>query len=365
MHNPDTPQGYARSLSYKKGYCMEIFKLAKASEFYNISTKNLTPILQSKLIPHIKKVSNANRISYYIPKMFVDYAQKVLGFEKIEEATGALQDFHNKNGTQIITVSNLKGGVGKTSVASNFAYTLAVLNKRVLLVDMDSQANTSRYFANRYFTGESIKNIFDTLMRKEKINNEFVHKYIHKLEFENASLDLLPSELALGRVVEFSRAVFTMPHKKLNDILKHVKDDYDFIIIDTPPSTGLSLHMAIYASDMMSIVTDAEDFSVNGLKELASEIEEIEEETDRSIRVDSVFINKVRNSKIHEVYIEAIAKLAIEQNIENVFTIADSTRIKEAQNLHLPMLEYKRELDKNLLMNTSIMEYAIEKALEG
>ena len=65
---------------------MEIFKLAKASEFYNISTKNLAPILQSKLIPHIKKVSNANRISYYIPKMFVDYAQKVLGFEKIEEA---------------------------------------------------------------------------------------------------------------------------------------------------------------------------------------------------------------------------------------------------------------------------------------
>lgn len=165
--------------------------------------------------------------------------------------------------------------------------------------------------------------------------------------------------------MEFSRAVFTMPHKKLNDILKYVKDDYDFIVIDTPPSTGLSLHMAIYASDIMSIVTDAEDFSVNGLKELASEIEEIEEETDRSITVDSIFINKVKNSKIHEVYIEAIAKLAIEQNIDNVFTISDSTRIKEAQNLHIPMLEYKSELDKGLVMSSSVMEYAIEKALEG
>ena len=344
---------------------MEIFRLAKAGEFYNISTKNLIPILQSRLIPHIKKVSASNRSSYYIPNMFVDYAKKVLDFQKIEHIKGEHKDFHNKNGTKIITISNLKGGVGKTSVASNFAYTLALLNKRVLLVDMDSQANTSRYFANRYFTGESIKNIFDTLMRKEKINSDFVHQYIHKLEFENASLDLLPSELALGRVVEFSRAVFTMPHKKLNDILKHVKDEYDFIIIDTPPSTGLSLHMAIYASDMMSIVTDAEDFSVNGLKELASEIEEIEEETDRAITVDSIFINKVKNSKIHEVYIEAIAKLAIEQNIENVFTISDSTRVKEAQNLHLPMLEYKSELDKNLGISTSIIEYALEKALEG
>ena len=297
--------------------------------------------------------------------MFVDYAKKVLNFKEISEVKGKLEDFHNKNGTKIITISNLKGGVGKTSVASNFAYTLALLNKRVLLVDMDSQANTSRYFANRYFTGESIKNIFDTLMRKEKIDSDFVHQYIHRLEFENAGLDLLPSELALGRVVEFSRAVFTMPHKKLNDILKHVKDDYDFIIIDTPPSTGLSLHMAIYASDMMSIVTDAEDFSVNGLKELASEIQEIEEETERAITVDSIFINKVKNSKIHEVYIEAIAKLAIEQEITNVFTIPDSTRVKEAQNLHLPMLEYKSELDKNLSMSASIIEYAIEKALEG
>ena len=344
---------------------MEIFRLAKASEHYNISTKNLNELLTTKLIPHIKKVSASNRSSFYISSTFIDYAKAVLKFETLEKISGHVEDFYNKNGTKIITFSNLKGGVGKTSVASNFAYTLAVLNKRVLLVDMDSQANTSRYFANKYFTGNSIKNIFDTLMRKEKIDNEFVHQYIQTIEFDNAKIDLLPSELALGRVVEFSRAVFTMPHKKLNDILKHVKDDYDFIVIDTPPSTGLSLHMAIYASDLMSIVTDAEDFSVNGLKELSSEIEEIEEETDRSITVDSIFINKVKNSKIHEVYIEAIAKLAVEQDIENVFTISDSIRVKEAQNLHVPMLEYKSELDKGLMMSSSIMEYAIEKALQG
>jgi Mrp family chromosome partitioning ATPase len=225
---------------------MQIFRLSKASDVYNISQKNLTQLFENRLIPHIKKNSSSNRSNYYLPSSFVEYSKKVLNFAGLNDINSEIKDYYNKNGTKVITFSNLKGGVGKTSVASNFAYTMAVLNKRVLLVDMDSQANTSRYFANQYFTGNSIKNIFDTLMRKETIDKEFVHKYIKTLEFENAKLDLLPSELALGRVVEFSRAVFTMPHKKLNDILKHVKDDYDFIVIDTPPSTGLSLHMAIY-----------------------------------------------------------------------------------------------------------------------
>ncbi len=344
---------------------MKLFTLARASEIHNISIENLTQLLEQKLVPHIQKRAISAKVNYYIPSAFIDYAKKILNTNDLKNQTLKIENFYNKNGTKIITFSNLKGGVGKTSIASNFAYTLALLNKRVLLVDMDSQANTSRYFANQYFTSNSIKNIFDSLMRKEKIDKELIHKYIKKIKFENASLDLLPSELALGRVVEFSRAVFTMPHKKLNDILKYIKDDYDFIIIDTPPSTGLSLHMAIYASDIMSIVTDAEDFSVNGLKELSSEIEEIEEETDRSITVDSIFINKVKNSKLHEIYIEAIAKLAIERNINNVFTISDGMRVKEAQSLHIPMLEYKSELDKGLVLSSSIIEYAIEKALEG
>ncbi len=94
-----------------------------------------------------------------------------------------------------------------------------------------------------------------------------------------------------------------MPHKKLNDIFKLIKDDYDFVIINTPPSTGLSLHMALFASDMMNIVTD-----------------------------------KVKKSNIHSVYIEAIANLAVTENI-----VKDSTFLKESQSLHIPLIEYKNE----------------------
>lgn len=349
---------------------MTIHRLAEAASRLHLTPSTLKSLLSKRTIPAIIRSTpsaKSTHTSYYIPEVFIDYAQDALGlkerfdFTRLDPEKSYHEAFANRNGTQVISFSNLKGGVGKTSIAANFAYTLALLNKRVLLVDMDSQANSSRYLANRYFSGESIKDLFNAIIHKKRVDAEHVKSYIKTISFDNASLDLLPSELALGRVVEFSRAVFTMPHKKLNDILKPVKADYDFIIIDTPPTTGLSLHMSIFASDKVSIVTDAEDFSVNGLNELSAEIQEIEDETEHAVEVDSFFINKVKKSNIHQVYIEAIAALAIEQKVQHVYTISDSVRFKEAQNLHIPLLEYKNELEKKLVLSESLIEYALEK----
>ncbi len=349
---------------------MEVLKLNDTAKLLHLSSEETKDILDKHIIPNIKKASKS-RDTYHVPKLLIDYALKILSlnkakeFKKLHIDDTTLNTYKNKNGVKTISFSNLKGGVGKTSIAANFAYNMALLNKRVLLVDMDSQANSSRYFANQYFTGRSIKSLFDKMTRKEQMDADTVKEFIIPIEFCNAKLDLLPSELSLGRIVEFSRSVFTMPHKKLNDILKLIKDDYDFIVIDTPPSTGLSLHMSLFASDYVSIVTDAEDFSVNGLSELNMEIKEIVDETDHIVSVDSIFINKVKKSNIHGVYIEAIANLALSEGIENVFTVKDSTRFKESQNLHIPLVEYKKELEKKLVIADSILSYAVEKAMEA
>lgn len=349
---------------------MEVLKLNNTATQLHLSSETTKALLDENIIPNLKK-SSTSRVTYHVPQLLIDYAVEKLGlskakeFKKFQWDKKTIEAFKNRNGVKVISFSNLKGGVGKTSIAANFAYNMALLNKRVLLVDMDSQANTSRYFANRYFTGSSIKNLFDKMSRKEEITAEDVSSFIVPVTFENSTLDLLPSELSLGRIVEFSRSVFTMPHKKLNDILKLIKDHYDFIVIDTPPSTGLSLHMALFASDFVSIVTDAEDFSVNGLNELNLEIKEIVDETDHVVKVDSIFINKVKKSNIHSVYIEAIANLAVSEGIENVFVVKDSTRFKESQNLHIPLIEYKKELEKKLVITDSILSYAVEKALEA
>jgi chromosome partitioning protein len=349
---------------------MEVLKLNDTAKLLHLNSDQTKELLDKKIIPNIKK-SSSSRDTYHVPQLLIDYAlnrlsmNKAKEFKKFQVDDSTLDAYKNKNGVKVISFSNLKGGVGKTSIAANFAYNMALLNKRVLLVDMDSQANSSRYFANRYFTGNSIKSLFDKMTRKEQMSADTIKEYIVPIEFCNGTLDLLPSELSLGRIVEFSRSVFTMPHKKLNDILKLVKDDYDFIIIDTPPSTGLSLHMALFASDYVSIVTDAEDFSVNGLSELNLEIKEIVDETDHIVSVDSIFINKVKKSNIHGVYIEAIANLALNEGIENVFTVKDSTRFKESQTMHIPLIEYKKELEKKLVIADSILSYAVEKAMEA
>ncbi|WP_201352992.1 ParA family protein [Hydrogenimonas urashimensis] len=349
---------------------MEILKLGETAKKMHVGPERAREILEKRVVPGIKK-SSSTRETYYVPRIMFDYAKTMLGlekdkeFKKLETDDGISGRFANRNGPRVISFSNLKGGVGKTSIAANFAYNLALLNKRVLLVDMDSQANSSRYFANRYFVGESIKNLFDRMSRREHVGYEEIKEKIVPIAFDNATIDLLPSELSLGRIVELSRSVFTLPHKKLSDILKLVKEDYDFIVIDTPPSTGLSLHMSLYASDLVSIVTDAEDFSVNGLNELYLEIKELAEETDHDVKVDSVFINKVKKSNIHSVYIEAIAEMAVNEGIENLYTIKESTRFKESQNLHIPLIEYKKELEKKLMIAESMLEYAIEKAVEA
>ncbi|WP_353662387.1 ParA family protein [Hydrogenimonas sp. SS33] len=349
---------------------MEIMKFGEAAKRMHADQDRTKALLDENIVPNIKKSGN-KRDTYYVPELFFDYAKAMLGLEKEKEFkhlpidVETYRKFHNRKGVKTIAFSNLKGGVGKTSIAANFAYNLALLNKRVLLVDMDSQANSSRYFANRYFVNESIKNIFDKMTRREPVEKEDVRRYIVPIDFDNAELELLPSELSLGRIVEFSRSVFTMPHKKLADMLKLVEEDYDFIVIDTPPSVGLSLHMALYASDLVSIVTDAEDFSVNGLNELYLEIRELAEETDHDVRVDSVFINKVKKSNIHSVYIEAIAEMAAREGIDNVYVVKESTRLKESQNLHIPLVEYKKELEKRLPIAESMVEYAVEKAQEA
>lgn len=163
---------------------------------------------------------------------------------------------------KIIAFSNQKGGVGKTTTCVNFSACLASLGKRVLLVDTDAQGNaTSGLGIDK---GKLQKSVYNTI-----IEGFSTRKAIQKTQIEG--LDILPSNIDLaGAEVE----LVSLParDKKLLSAIAEVKDDYDYVTIDCPPSLGLLTINALVCADEVIIPIQPEYYALEGLSQLLSTV---------------------------------------------------------------------------------------------
>ena len=185
---------------------------------------------------------------------------------------------------EIITVANRKGGVGKTTTTLNLAYSLKELGKKVLVIDLDPQANLTRCFDVE--NPENIKTIGHLLMAElEEEENYSVKDYVISYD----EIDLIPSSIYLSATETQMRSE-TGSERILSEIIEPVREHYDYILIDTSPALNILTINALCASDSVLVTADIQMFAVLGINELLKTVQKIKKRVNSKLKVKGILL---------------------------------------------------------------------------
>ncbi len=226
--------------------------------------------------------------------------------------------------SKILSVSNHKGGVGKTTSVINIGAALRELNQKILLVDLDPQANLSPSLA----ITEPPKNIYGALRGEYKLQPIEILK----------GLDLIPSTLDLSGA-EIELAGEAGREYILKEMLEPLKSNYDFIIIDCPPSLGLLTINSFTASDEILIPLQAQYLALQGLTKLVEVIGKIQKRLNKGLIIGGVFITQYDSRKIlNRNVVETIENYFKEDLLKTM--IRDNVALAEAPARGLDIFRY-------------------------
>ncbi len=248
--------------------------------------------------------------------------------------------------SKIIAITNQKGGVGKTTTSVNLAAALAKMNYKVLLVDIDPQANATQGIGiDRDYVELSTYHVLTENVGLDKV---ILHSYIDNLDVVPGEIDLAGVDLELANVKKGRET-------RLRDALSKVKDQYDFIFIDCPPALGLLNTNALTSCDSVLIPVQCEYYALEGLTQLLNTIKLTQSHFNRKLSIEGLLLTMLDqrtnlglevSQEVRKYFGEKVYKTVIPRNI----------KLSEAPSAGVSIFDY----DKNSIGAMAYLELAKE-----
>jgi chromosome partitioning protein len=230
---------------------------------------------------------------------------------------------------EVVAVLNQKGGSGKTTTAVNLAVGLALNGKKILLVDFDPQGNATTSLG-------LMKREMDNTMRDVLYGKCDIESAV--LETEYKGLSLIPANIKLSGIEAYLNAQ-TAPIAVLNNKLKSIKEDYDYVFIDSPPTLNIIATNVLTASDSVLIPIQAEPFALEGMVDLLEVIDIVAEDLNSPTQIKGVLLTKFKPKTKLGREVKGEVQKYFEEELYKT-EIPDNIRVAEAPGYNMPVINY-------------------------